>query len=499
MYRIRKIKKMKKSEKPSFSPEEAESQSFDISAHFDALAERTSLEALHDPEVQEAVGILASEFGIKPEFYEGDHGSARSMLLFSLGAKLVEAERLGQNSITHPEVYEFLADATLLIAQDFVDEHYKDVVKDMQQEANGPYSDKHKAEVIGKYRSQELTDALNERIKTDDLLGPVREGLGITAETEKPFELVVLTKGQDDTMVYGFDTGLDYPDWDDKDLEFEQKVEKSDKVARESDIKRSWEEGLLRRGYKFSQEYDGSSQNQIAFVTSLEGTTYLCMSADTAERIAYSQDRDHRAGYYEDEDLDRDIAFLRHEYAHTQSDLRMENLIGINLEERRAEYFSGDKHGYHDIKWLFQDIRLATGFDITETMAGLTNGGTAEQVYSSVSQAVGIDKLIDVTLAVPRPYYEAQSNAIVKNSYDYVGGYDGVVDSIYDSLNENQRKEANERIDEFLDRVTESIGEEGLKDVVLGYRTTFSKSGTAKIKERAVERGIVLEDIKEAA
>lgn len=490
---------MEKTEQPKSSTEHQEIPAFDIAGHYDALAGRTGLEALGDPEVQESAGILAGEFGIKPEFFEGDHGSARSMLLFSLGAKLLNAERTGQNARTQPALYEFLADATLLIAQDYVDEQFKDIVKGMKLEASGPYSDEHKIEVIEKYRSRELTDALKERIERDDLLGLVRDKLGITEETEKPFELVVLSKAQGDSMVYGFDSGIDYPVWSDETKTYDQKVEQAAQASEEWDNKDKWEEGLLKRGREFSQEFDGGGQNYMAFVSTLNGTTYLCMSADTAEKIAYREDTEHRANYYTDDDLAEDIAILRHEYVHTQSDLRIENLLGVNIEERRAEFFSGDKLGYQDIKSLFQDINFATGLDITETMADLPNGGTAEQVYSALGQAVGIDNLVDVTLAVPEAYYNDQSSAVVRNVFDYIGGYDGVVSCLYDAQDDGQRVDSDRRIDEMLKRVTESIGEEGFRDIVLGNRASFSKAGTAKIRERAVARGIVPADIQEAA
>lgn len=490
---------MKNTEQLKPSAENQEVPDFDIHEHFNSLSERTGLEVLGDPEIQKAAGILGSEFGIKPEFYEGDHGSARSMLLFSLGSKMVKAEKSGQNPRTQPELFEFLADSTLLIAQDYVDEHFEDVVMEMKQEANGPFSDEHKIAVLEKYRSEELTDALNERIRRDDLLGTVRDKLGITEETEKPFELVVLSKAQDDLMVYGFDSGYDFPVWSDEDKTYDQKVELARQASDEWDNKDTWEKGLLKRGKEFSQEFDGGDENYMAFVSTLNGVTYLCMSADTAEKIAYSDDIEHRANHYTDDDFVQDVAILNHEYVHTQSDLRLDNLLGVNIEERRAEFFSGEKLGYQDIKSLFQDIRLATGFDITKTMAGLPNGGSAEQVYSALGLAVGIDMLVDVTLAVPEAYYSNQSSAVVRNVFDQIGGYDGVVNQLYNSLDENQRSDAEMRIDEMIEKVVESIGVESFRDSVLGYRSRLSKAGTAKIRERAVALGIITVDLKEAA
>ncbi len=67
---------------------------------------------------------------------------------------------------------------------------------------------------------------------------------------------------------------------------------------------------------------------------------------------------------YAEEYEARDRAAIVHEYVHSQEPLNR-GMVGLALEELRAEYFSGGINGYLDVKRHFSLIRLVDGIDVT--------------------------------------------------------------------------------------------------------------------------------------
>lgn len=442
------------------------------------------LTELQDTRVQESAALLASEFSIDKSFFEGEKGEARTLLLCSVASNLAALEASGKNSSSNPEDYEFIADMTMIVAMDFV-QGFDEITRDAKLEMHGPLSETAKEQILKKYTSPELTTALQEKIDSTDLLTNIKSKLGITEENEDPYELVVLSVSSSDTSIFGFDSNVEYPDdklWKtDRELALQQYED----ATNAADLARNWEADLIANTEKFAHEY-GQDVVPPAFIDKLEGTTYLCLSADTAERIAYSEDRSNRSKYYSEDDFKRDVAFLRHEYVHTQGGLLSENLIGITLEERRAELFSGDHHGYQDVKHFLQDIRLVTGYDIVGQIEARTKGGAMEDVLADIAQNIGLSEVVKIAASFPKNYVEQQSNQILKSAAKYTGGYNGVVEHLAKRVQSEGlgggELAMQQRIDQEVERVAKINPD--FVESWLSYRKQTSEYGTALIQAR---------------
>ncbi|MCA9331007.1 hypothetical protein KC957_03085, partial [Candidatus Saccharibacteria bacterium] len=380
-----------------------------------------------EPGVSEAMGTLTSEFGIKDEFFEGEGAQGRTLLLASVAKNLADLETEGKTAANSPRDFEFIADGAFVIAQDYVTG--MDELVAHSRLAEGDYiSAEGKKQVLDKYTSHELTEELAQRISQDGLLDGVKKRMGITDENEKPYQLRVLSMSASLDYVNGFESTEPFPSDEDYAMDSET-AQKQHAVATDSDMAAaSWKQGLIERRKSFNQEW-GSDFSGVAFKTTLGGETYLCLTADMAERMLDPEAPERGDDYGQDE-LEREMATLEHEYAHTQEALNT-NMLGISAEERRAEHFSGNRNGYLDVKTYFTDVNIVTGFDIRTYFdeAGRA-GGTAEDLYAKVSSEFGLKELVYVMGATPRTYAAEQASDALSALNEYVGGYDGAINRL---------------------------------------------------------------------
>ncbi len=443
------------------------------------------LTELKSPELSESVDTLISEFGIMPSFFEGANGSANTLILASIAQNLVNLERAGKTPLNDPSAYEYIADATMLVAMNHTSD-FKELADSARVEAEGPVSEAAKEALLHRYKSEELTSALTKKIEDEGLLDKVRSRLGVTPENEDPYELLVLSIPSDDLM-YGLSPELNWPNGEDFDqMTDAQKAayhKEHDIVAGDVEASEAWKRGFIDRRKKFITEY-GKEFSSPAFVETIGEKKYLCVAADTAELIAYDQDELRTKDYKEDGGAGDDIALLEHEYVHTQGMTTLENQMGIGIEERRAELFSGDKVGYRDIKVFFQDIRLVTGYDITQTLESRVKGGWNDEIYADLAVNLGLDKLVKIVGAYPRNYIREQSSAIIRSADTYMRGYDGVVQELVDSVYaDGAEDEMNARLDEYID----PINPESMNSLMSTRRRT-SRVGTELVEARRLAR-----------
>jgi len=164
-----------------------------------------------------------------------------------------------------------------------------------------------------------------------------------------------------------------------------------------------------------------------AWIATYGDRTLLCISTGLAKKLLDPGIIENTSWYSQD-DLKRDFAFLEHEYTHTQEGIMVDNDVkfGISLEERRAEYFSGDKHGYADTKGFFSDYGVLTGHVITDEFDAFPMGGTAADLLGAVANHTNLALMAELAMIVPNPYKEAQRGTVYGAAIqDYIGGYDG--------------------------------------------------------------------------
>lgn len=111
------------------------------------------------------------------------------------------------------------------------------------------------------------------------------------------------------------------------------------------------------------------------------------------------------------DDAKREFVEPRHELVHCLESLFLQEgfyAVGLLLEERRAEYFSGDKSGYLDVKQAVKFVLDMAGTDIDELYP---KDGTfsADTLYAHLAAKVGLETMLDLATALPQSYKAAFS------------------------------------------------------------------------------------------
>lgn len=416
------------------------------------------LEALQRPEVTESAHELAQEFAIKPSFFEGADASAR-MLIFASYADRYARMKNSQGMPQAVAEKTFIANGIFALAKDHTDA-FDELKSQLESDKEHNRSDGHSAQVIDKYTQPELTVAMQKAFEDGVLMGTVKEQMGITPENEDPYEIHVLSiTTNSDT--YGI--GRSFPEEGWPSAEDWRKDPDAARIAeRDNDYEYKafdeWKAGLDRNMESFLVDY-GANSVPGGFVTNSDGRTLLVLAAPLGEKIVYDDDDENRHSYYDEGDLERDKAIARHEYVHTQGGLNTEGVFfGINFEERRAEYFSGDKQGYQDIKMFCADLKLATGFDVTDYFSKHVKGGDKSDFYAELARYVGLDLLPDVLTAVPKAYFDEQNGKIQREIIEHTGSYAGVIDRLMDRVGDNPDAQAaaDQRIEESAQKFADS-------------------------------------------
>lgn len=401
---------------------------------------------LNHEATQQAGAEIINTFGVRAELFKDP---ARSLVFSCI------ADRWSKIADKEPDRQEaerdFLSDATALLAHE-----YADNLQDAH-DAIAEKSGRDEADILrayDKYTDQQLTEELNGRIK-NGLLDSVKQRLGVTAENEDQYEVRVLSINGHDGNYMGLSD--EQIDWDNvpKDWNETQKIIDEHNITK--NITDDHWKRLADRAEEFAKAIGSEGLFAPAWVTRLEGKTLLCLPQPVAEKIL-DQSLTENTPWYSQDDWERDFAFIEHEYTHTQGGFNLDHGVqyGINIEEVRAEFYSGNKQGYHDVKGLFQDISLVTGENMRNGFDGLEKGGTAAEMYASIAKAVGVDNTLDVLLAVPLNYAKDQTNPYIGAAINHIGGYDGIIQRLIDrEVKAGRSEEFEVRLNEKLERVTE--------------------------------------------
>ncbi|MBP9738703.1 hypothetical protein KBD20_03370 [Candidatus Saccharibacteria bacterium] len=434
---------------------------------------------LKDPEVQRCTELLIAEFGIKSEFFTDNEGDARGLLLASIAANLAAFESSGMDARTNPVEYEYIADLVMVIALNYVT-GFDELVHEANADMHGEVTESQKASAIEKFKSVELSNALREAVKDRGLLNAPKEMMGITDLNEDDYELVVLSMSSNDDDVHHYQPELDWPSIEDYNID-RVAAKAKDRAATElGESAKTWRQGLLSRREAFAVE-SGYPFVGSAFADTLDGKKYLCVTADVAERIIDRDTTMLRDSDYNNSAYEHDLAYLQHEYTHTQGGVfQTETYTGIALEELRAEHFSGNRQGYVDVKIFSQDIELVTGLNLRELLEGKVKGGSQSEVYSEIAAEVGLHNLIKILSILPTNYYEGSSNKFQKRSMDFLGGNDGVIRGLFD---EYTALYGEDTLKGFGDRITKKLSGSDDPAFILNYRRRFSQFGTQLLEK----------------
>ncbi len=421
-------------------------------------------------EVAQNLSVLNHEFGISAEAYEDTTTSILLTGVAELTAEL-EARKEGMTIGQYGAEMEYVADLVMGIAGEhtvFSEQHEEG----LKQGGFNP-SDEHMMHVLDKYSQPELSKGLSDHIAGEALDG-VRAAIGIDKSMESPFEVRVLSIG-DDSAEYGLIPSINWED---------QKIDTDEEIY----IREKYKKDMNDRADSFNSELGRSEGFAPAWVMTFDdGKRVLCVTSGFAEKILYPEE--DRAEYYDDRAREGDVALLEHEYTHTQQAITTKAGIGISLEELRAEYFSGNKHGYIDVKRTVNGIRAVTGVSVEDSFVA-AELNSRDSVITDLAKTLGLQNTLDLMAAIPSNYASDEKvSPFIRGIVNHNGGLSGSLKRIYDrTLKEQGAEIVESRVSGFIDRLHRSTANSKYVTVEswlnYGGNTTLASIGMENYRRR---------------
>jgi hypothetical protein len=381
------------------------------------LAGRIPEVAIKQEALRDSGEEIIDQFDIQPSLFEDQ---ARTLVFTAITSRWADNKnREGEGA---EKEQRFLYDSLALLA--YAHSPKLAELKPIIEGETSKLSDDEKMRIYDRYTDQTLSREMAQAI-SGGLLGEAKKRLGVTDANEDPYEVRVLSIDPKKQTSLGLHTTI--TNWDELPGDHEEKLKRFREESALLRAVQDQQQGLELRAEKMADELGEEVLFAPAWVTHANGKTLLCITMPTAEKILNPELTANSRNYTQDY-WKRDFAFLEHEYTHTQGGLNLDQGVsfGINMEEFRAELFSGNKHGYHDIKGLFQDVKSVTGFSLGEFLAQIPKGGSAESVYEEVARQLGLSPALELLLAAPANYFSEQSNPFHREIFNHLGGYDGI-------------------------------------------------------------------------
>jgi len=301
------------------------------------------------------------------------------------------------------------------------------------------FSDDYYEELYEAYTDQELSQRLSEKINQMGIFDEVKERLGLSDETTSPVNVRVLS--------------IDKP--------FTNKLFVDNQEGLDSHDLQQWVKGLTQRADEFAKQHP---QGDLAiassgFATEVNGRKYIFVPMSTAE-VFLAEDNGIELTEEGRQRIEDAKSTLKHEFVHTQKDLWIEGNFGRSLEERRAEYFSGDKREYYDVKRFFTLMYLAKGGrKITELLDGeveLRKQDSNLGAYELLVEQFGLDLAAKIIASQPNVYAHYSRSPALKEMIAGMGSYDEIISEVARNLSGGEKEAASERLRQFLERVQAS-------------------------------------------
>jgi len=419
--------------------------------------------------IVDAGNELISDFGVKEGLFDSEVGSIMFVSLANEYANLKNVDNSNFGAVAAHK--EFIANTLVFLAGEHSD------FSELAEEEKSPVSENGQVQILDKYTNHQVSEELTRVLKGSDVLGSVRAKMGIDVETEQPFEVRVLNiDSEGGTGTHGMSPS--YPEKISSgelsvgDDEYKQLIADFDYS---SEGFKKYQADLLRKGKNYAQDMGMEGDFPPAWVTHLDGKTIMCIPLPVAEKILYKEEA--RAPYYTEDEQEREVAFIQHEYVHTQKMALADGKphLGVALEELRAEHFSGDKHGYIDIKRHFRYLQVLTGFS-PKTI--LDNYGEDKpfdpgDFYQEIAKRAGLEGVLDYVTVFPRNYIETEdANKLQVEIDEYVGGLSGLQEKEwYKVVAKDGEEIVAERIKGFVQAISKKMDPENF--IPYGLGNTF--------------------------
>jgi len=471
----------------------------------------------YQAEVQATAASMAEDAGLQDTFFESP---AKTVLLLSIADSWATNERRAAASSSHDaaisEERAMLGDVMLMLAGE-----QSSVVTDLADRNDSlanRYMETGDIHVEEEAR-QEFLDSLNDPERAAKvasalaMTGPgsflekQRTLLGVTEENQKPLTVKVLKAGSMWGLINaGTLTKPDYPtpgDYDGINEKSEAEQTRIREQGGSAQLKSEANQAIAKPYEDADKEYIERFGDQfgpllMAYVDKKkDGTSELVLRAEEADMLLnYFVDKQPipKAVSLTMTDVERSLSVVRHEYGHTQKSLVVgqHNQLGLLVEERKAEYVSGDKNGYQDVKYFLQDLTMATGVDVIGVLdAALKQDDPLSALVASSANEIGLRDTLMMMVAKPLPYEKNPQHAkefaslrgVHKNSD--ISSLDGL---IRQAVERRGDAEFTKNIDSWVKRLIKAGHEpEWIGKSLLHYRKSNGLGYSGKYVKQSLE------------
>lgn len=362
---------------------------------------------------------MASEAGLDAKFFSD---TTNVVLLSAIADSWISNEERAEAQPFDERMArerEMLTDVLLMLAAEN-SEYLKDLKSTNPELASrylpmedGP-KDKDRVEFFASISNEPLAQEVEKIFQNTgegSFLEAQREMLGIQGDNERPFRVRVLDVGDKyELKSAGVLTDISWPELrrNATALELYEYKLKSSLAMKKHALQEEYVQPFKDNQEKYEKEYiDSYGEIPAAFVRFDSGEVpTLTLRAPEAHLILNLMNG-KKTGIKDPVELERRLAIIRHEYAHTQKYLhRGENVqLGLNLEERKAELASGDKQGYMDVKFMFTVLSQATGVKLPELMReSLREEDALGTFLSKSAKNIGLRNTLLLMATKPLPY-----------------------------------------------------------------------------------------------
>lgn len=354
---------------------------------------------------------LISRFQVRPEFFQAVD---RSLIFFSLAlnnARQQELVAAGRNVAVPGEQREFIGNATFLLTRRFADAHPELVALHERQTKDGPEGERANLRTVEKYQQPELTAQLRSYVQEEGVLDEIQKRLGLEQKGEEVAPIHVLSIGQ---TTQGF---------------FETQI--SNEVG-EAEFA-AWLVGIGRRTEDFASSVPRGelAAKANAYTFEAAGHHHICLPQLAAELVlAERNGLNLKASEAVRTARQWVLASIGHEYVHARYPVEVEDEFGLSLEERRAEWFSGDKGEYFEVKRFFRHLQILYGRDIGDMLNQIIADrkyGQETSIYSLLANEYGLGKVAEIAGAQPNGYVKHAESTFARDMTKALGGFDRLI------------------------------------------------------------------------
>lgn len=376
---------------------------------------------------------MAEVMQLKPEFFDRP---INTIMLSAIAESWVSNEeraaepnvdrnRIASERDTLVDIASMLAGEDSATLQDlglqdsYSKDRYLEEIYDPELEARDDFLDAHVNVELSNY----VQSVLNQRGE-GSFLYDQRTALGLDEETEEPFVVKVLDMATGTDMYSACVQPV--PEWPNYDrpaseLTEDEKAERKRKGDEANDIYEA-NKAQTDKLTKVEDEYMAKFGERFGMLPG------AFVSKDQNGKIQMFLRAPHAMAlrrYFKNEVLPSDenaarnigdiFATIRHEFGHTQKNMTIgpHVQLGLILEERKAEFVSGDQLGYQDIKGMMSDLSLATDTRLlTDVLASsLKDEDPVSSFAAHAANKIGLRNVLLLMALKPLPYERSLDHA----------------------------------------------------------------------------------------